>query len=141
MHNTICGITAAAAGALLLAAGATAGQSGTAQSTVRDIMLGMTAPASDVIFKAQSEAPTTDEEWRAVQAAAERLAESGRLLLRAPRARPEAEWKEMTEALIRAAERVGTLAGTHDGTALVDAGDAVYLTCETCHVRFVGGAQ
>ncbi len=141
MHTTIRTITAAAACALLLAAGAAAGQGGTAQSTVLDVMLGTTGPASDVIFEAQSEVPTTDEGWRAVQAAAERLAESGRLLQRAPLARPEAEWNEMAEALVREAARAGTLAGKHDGDALVDAGDAVYFTCETCHKRFVGGAR
>lgn len=110
-------------------------------STVRDVMLTMTVPASTAIFAAQSEPPTTDAAWIAVQKAAQMLAESGRLLTRPPLAKNNADWTDMAAALVTEAEKTLAIAGKRDADALAEAGDAVYLTCETCHERFLAPGQ
>jgi hypothetical protein len=48
--------------------------------TVRQIMLGIVAPTSDVIFKVTSQTPKYDKEWKTVQDSALMLAESWSLL-------------------------------------------------------------
>ena len=110
-------------------------------STVKDVMLTMTVPASTVIFEAQSEPPATDAAWIAVQKAAQMLAESGRLLARPPLTKNDADWTDMAAALVTEAEKTLAVAGRRDAAALAEAGDAVYLTCETCHGRFLAPAQ
>jgi cytochrome c556 len=109
--------------------------------TVRDIMLTMTEPATTAIFAAQSEPPTTDAGWIAVQKAAHMLAESGRLLARPPLTRNDASWTDMAAALVTEAEKTLAVAGKRDADALAEAGDAVYLTCRTCHDRFLAPGQ
>ena len=49
--------------------------------TVRQIMLGIVAPTSDVIFKVPNQAPKDEKEWKTLQDSALTLAEAGNLLL------------------------------------------------------------
>ena len=99
-------------------------------------MVTMTVPASTVIFEAQSESPATDAAWAGVQKAAQILAESGRLLSRPPVAKSNEHWAELAAAMVAEAEKTLAVAGKRDAGALAEAGDAVYLTCKTCHDRF-----
>ena len=60
--------------------------------SVRQVMLGIVKPTSDVVFKFQFDPPKTDEEWTTLQNNALNLAEAGNLLLipgRAKDASPE----------------------------------------------------
>ena len=49
--------------------------------TVRQIMLGIVAPAADVMFKAPNRPPKDDDAWTIVQNSALTLAEAGNLLM------------------------------------------------------------
>ena len=106
-------------------------------ATVKDVMVTMTVPASDVIFEAASEPPRTDAQWAALRQATVTLAESGRLLTRPGLARDASTWMELARTLVDAAEATRTIAEAKKGDALERASDAVYATCETCHARYL----
>ena len=72
----------------------------------------------------------------ALRASAKALADSGRVLATADRAKDDAEWIEMARALVTKAEATFKAIDKKDADALSNAGDEVYLTCKTCHDRF-----
>ena len=133
---TFLSSTGLAAGLLVCAITVTQGRMTQAPVSVKDVMARMTEPSSTVIFEAQSEPPTTDKAWIGVQKAAHILAESGRLLARPPLAKNDAHWTDMAAALVTEAEKTLVIAEKRDADALAEAGDAVYLTCKSCHDRF-----
>jgi len=87
---------------LLCCAGAAMAQGPTFQpvGTVRQVMLGIVKPTSDVVFKFQFDPPKTDEEWMTLRNNALNLAEAGNLLLLPGRAKDKGEWTKNAKALI-----------------------------------------
>src|SRR5688572_27248031 len=71
-------------------------------ATVKQVMLGITVPASNAVFAVAGEAPADDAGWQAVEASALAVAESGNLLLMKPRTHDDAEWKQHALALVDA---------------------------------------
>lgn len=110
-------------------------------STVTEVMTSMTIPSSDEIFEAASDPPANDERWAKVRLAALTLAESGRLLTTTKLAKDTGTWMEMAAALVKEAEKAAQIANAKDAKALEAVADSVYLTCETCHSRYMAGAQ
>jgi cytochrome c556 len=108
-----------------------------APATVKDIMLTMTVPSSEVIFSAASEPPKDQQQWDAVRKGAGELAESGRLLMSGGRAKDTTTWMEMARDLVKQAEATLKAAEGRNSDALSKASDDVYLTCETCHGRYL----
>src|ERR1700722_5935424 len=70
--------------------------------TVHQIMVGIVAPASDVVFKVATAGPKDDKEWAAVQNSALTLAEAGNLLMIPGRAKDKGEWMKNAKALLDA---------------------------------------
>jgi hypothetical protein len=105
--------------------------------TIHQIMLGIVAPTSDVIFKVPSVAPKTDAEWVAVQNSALTLAETGNLLLLPGRAKDNGEWAKDALAMVAAGAQAYKAANAKDAQAVSDAGDKIYDTCETCHTKYL----
>jgi len=103
----------------------------------RQIMLAVTIPASDAVFNAAAEPPTTDEEWVTVERAALALAESGNLLLIPGRAVDEGEWARFSHILIDTATRAYEAAQAKDIDGVSDAGNAIYEACEGCHKKYM----
>lgn len=129
---------AIAAGVLGLFTVASAQQVGLRSvATTADIMTALTAPSSTAVFKAASEPPREAGDWIAVRAQALMLAESGNLLLIGARVRDEGEWTRLAAAMRDAAEAAVKAAGAKDATALSDAGERVYETCEQCHRQYL----
>ena len=123
---------------MVLAAGTVVPQDSTkAAPTVKDVMTTMTVPASDAIFSAASEPPKDATQWVALRASAAMLAESGRLLNKTPRAKDDREWVEMARALVTETEATFKAIDAKDLDALSQAADGVYLTCKTCHDRYL----
>jgi hypothetical protein len=132
-------VTAAVA---LVTVAATARQDApAAPATVKGVMVTMTVPASDVIFDAATEPPKADQQWVAVRKSAVMLAESGKLLMTGERARDNTTWMEMARALVDRAEATLKAAEARNGDALSKAGDDVYVTCETCHMRYMDAGK
>jgi hypothetical protein len=124
--------------AVLVAGTATPQEPTKAAPTVKEVMTTMTVPASETIFSAAFEPPKEAAQWVALRASAKALADSGRVLITTARAKDDAEWIEMARALVTNAEATFKAIDANDAEALSDASNRVYLTCETCHARYMG---
>lgn len=103
----------------------------------RQIMLAVTIPASETVFNAAAEPPTTDEQWVSVERAALTLAESGNLLLVPGRAVDEGEWSRFSHMLIDTAAQAYEAAQAKDIDGVSEAGNAIYEACEGCHKKYL----
>ena len=102
-------------------------------ATVMEVMDAVTIPASDEVWLAAAEPPETEEEWEAVRHAALALAESGNLLLMEGRTLDRDEWITETIEFIDAAVLAVEAAAARNLNELIEAGDAIYDTCLSCH--------
>jgi hypothetical protein len=105
--------------------------------TVRQIMLGIVAPTSDVIFKVPSQAPKDDKEWKTVQDSALMLAETGNLLLIPGRAKDQGDWTKFSKSLIEQGSKAFKAANAKDAKSLEDIGNDIDDVCETCHAKYL----
>lgn len=106
-------------------------------ATVKQVMLGITVPASNAVFAVAGEAPADDAAWQAVEASALAVAESGNLLLMKPRAVDAQEWQQFAIALIDAGARAAEAARAKDVEKTSVAGDDMYNVCEQCHAKYL----
>jgi hypothetical protein len=81
--------------------------------------------------------PETDEEWEEVWAAAISLAESGNLLMMAPRAVDNDAWMGMSAALVQVGVDAAAAAEAKDPERVLAMGEQVYNVCLACHMRYV----
>lgn len=105
--------------------------------TVRQLMLGIVAPNSDVIFKVPSHAPKDDKEWKTVQDSALMLAETGNLLLMPGRAKDNGDWTKFSKSLIDQGSKAFKAANAKDAKSLEDIGNDIDDVCETCHAKYL----
>ena len=105
--------------------------------TVREIMLGIVAPASDAIFKVPNQAPKDDKEWKTVQDSALMLAETGNLLLVPGRAKDNGDWTKFSKSLITQGSKAFKAANAKDAKSLEDIGNDIDDVCETCHAKYL----
>lgn len=110
-------------------------------ATVRQVMLGLTIPASDLLFQIADNEPQDDTGWENVIATAAMLAESGNLLLTGPRDIGQPEWRELAGQLVERSKEAMDAAGRHDVDAVLEAGNALYETCENCHLKYLPKPQ
>ena len=83
--------------------------------------------------------PQTDEEWESVWASALALAESGNLLMMAPRAIDDGAWMQFSRSLVEAGVEAAAAAQAHDVDRVFAAGEQVYNVCAGCHARYIPG--
>ena len=81
--------------------------------------------------------PETDEEWEEVWAAAIGIAESGNLLMMAPRAVDNEAWIEMSAALVRVGVDAAAAAQAKDAERVLAMGEQIYNACLACHARYI----
>jgi hypothetical protein len=105
--------------------------------TVRQIMLAIVAPDSDIIFGVPNKAPKDDREWKTVQDGALTLAEAGNLLMIPGRAKDNGDWMKYAKALVETGSAAFKAANSKDAKALEDIGDKVDETCENCHAKYL----
>ena len=98
-------------------------------------------PASDAVFRAGGEAPTTSQGWTAARNQALMLAEAGNLLMIGTRARDTTRWITLSRALVDAAAMAATAAEKKDAKALAGAGDGITAACEACHRPYRDGGR
>jgi hypothetical protein len=111
-----------------------------AVGTVRDVMIGIVQPSSELVFEAAAETPQKPEQWTAIENGALMLAESANLLMIGGRARNEAAWARWATALRETSETAMKAARAKDAAAIETASDEVYQTCEGCHKVYLRGA-
>jgi hypothetical protein len=85
--------------------------------------------------------PQDEEEWSRVWASGITLAESGNLLLMAPRALDDPEWTRLSLALVDAGLNAARAAFDEDFMAVLDEGEKVYNVCSECHELFMPNLQ
>jgi hypothetical protein len=105
--------------------------------TVRQVMLGIVKPTSDVVFKFQFDPPKTDEDWATLQNNALNLAEAGNLLLLPGRAKDKGEWTKNAKALIETGSLAFKAANAKDAKTLAVVGDKIDEVCEACHAIYL----
>ena len=119
---------------------------------VKLLMSGVVDPSADGVWAsvaiditAAGEAhkkPTTDEEWAVVRNHALMLAESGNLLMMAPRARDNGDWMAFSLKLTDAAAEALDATIKKDADKLLLVGGLIYDACASCHKKYVpGGAR
>src|SRR5580693_5488237 len=105
--------------------------------TVRQVMLGIVKPTSDVVFKFQFNPPKTAAEWATLQNNALNLAEAGNLLLIPGRAKDKGEWEKNAKALADTGSQAFKAANKKDAMALEMIGDKIDGVCEACHAIYL----
>jgi hypothetical protein len=106
-------------------------------ASVKQVMEAITTPTSDVVWSVAIDPPETDADWEVLEANALALAESGTLLLMPGRAMDQGNWIVETRALVDASLLAAEAARGRDVEALLDAGDAIYDTCTSCHSSYL----
>jgi hypothetical protein len=81
--------------------------------------------------------PETDEEWEEVWAAGITIAESGNLLMMAPRAVDDGAWMQLSRELVDVGVTAAAAARSKDPEQVFAAGEQVYNVCVACHARYV----
>lgn len=106
-------------------------------ATTKQVMLGITIPASDVVFQVGNKAPADDMEWEKVQANALAVAESGNLLLVGTRLVDHGDWEKNVQSLIVAAKAAAQAAQEKNVDKVLMAGDGLYEVCDACHKKYM----
>jgi hypothetical protein len=116
-------------------------------TTTRELMESVVAHAAEVYWGAvqvivdetgvHERNPQTDAEWESVWAAALSIAESGNLLMMAPRAIDDGAWMQFSRSLIEAGVEAAAAAQAHDVDRVFAAGEGVYNVCTGCHLRYI----
>src|SRR5262249_56625640 len=107
-------------------------------------------PAADRVFASvkytetlkgrEEKVPHTDEEWQTVGNDAAALVESGNLLLMKGRRVDDGEWIRMSKAMIDAGQVVLRAAQAGRPDKVLEAGEALNVSCDTCHQRYQRGS-
>ena len=100
------------------------------------LMQAMIIPASDIVWAVGAEAPKNDEEWAKVRNNALLLAEAGNLLMIGDRAKDQDAWMQMSLALVDAGTAAFKAAEAKNAEGVMMAGDALYNSCEGCHMKY-----
>ena len=109
------------------------------QATMKELMLDLIYPTSDVLFYVAREEPKTDAEWLRIQLYGLALAESANVLMAPPRARDQGQWMKDARLLLDAGLSAYRAAQRRDYKALVDLNADLYEACQACHVNYRPG--
>ena len=122
-------------------------QEAAAVATVRQVMDGIVAPAAGKVFESvativtfegtEDRQPRTEAEWSLVGANAAALIEAGNLLMMGDRLKDKDEWMTMTRAMMDAAIVSMKATEARDAEALLNSGEALNESCDTCHVKYI----
>lgn len=108
-----------------------------AVASVKQVMQGITIPASNAVFAVAGQAPADDAAWQAVEASALAVAESGNLLLMSPRAVDDQDWQQYALALVDVGAKAAEAARAKNADQTSTAGDDMYNVCEQCHAKYM----
>jgi hypothetical protein len=119
-------------------------------ASIKQIMNGIVAPHTDVIFNAvtttvsasgvEEVAPETDEEWQGVGNSAAAIIESGNLLMMNGRAIDNDDWLKMTRAMMDAAQMAFNAAVKKSSADLFAMGPDLNDSCDACHKKYQRGS-
>jgi hypothetical protein len=138
-----------AAGTVLFAAACSGGPEPPPFKPIADTKLLMQAvidPAADHVWESAGTiidasgrtelGPKSAEEWDALRNSAVILAESGNLMMMAPRARDE-EWMRLAQAMIDTGEKAIRAAESKSTDQIFEVGGEIYAVCTNCHSKYL----
>lgn len=117
-------------------------------ASVKELMNATVQPAAAIYWQSVSTTvtkdgveekfPKNDEEWNAVWGAAITVAESGNLMMLAPRAKDgDREWLTFSSQLVAVGELAAKAARSKNPEAVLEAGEKVYDVCTRCHMKYI----
>lgn len=115
-------------------------------ATTKQLMSGIVDPWATAVFDSVSTsisdkgieeiAPKDDAEWALLGSRAAAIAEAGHLLMQEGRAIDQGDWIKMSQAMVDAAVQTVKAADAKNKDAVLDAGSALNLSCDNCHMRY-----
>ena len=116
-------------------------------ASMKQLMNEVIEPAADTYWDAvgsvsdrhgiTEHAPKSDEEWAVVRNSAMVIAESGNLLMIAPRATDRGDWMKFAREMVAAGVKARAAAESRDTKRIFDVGEEVYQTCVNCHAKYI----
>lgn len=105
-----------------------------ATTNLSEMMTRIVQPSSDAVFYVARTPPQTDEDWRRLESQTLMLAESANLLLMPGYVQALEQWVRDSLLMRNAAVAAYKAAQTKDLAALVELNNALYESCENCHM-------
>jgi hypothetical protein len=105
-----------------------------ATTNLSEMMTRIVQPSSDAVFYVSRTPPQTDEDWRRLENQTLMLAESANLLLMPGYVQAQEQWLRDSLLMRNAAVAAYKAAQTKDLAALEELNNALYESCENCHM-------
>jgi len=105
-----------------------------ATTTMSEMMTRIVQPSSDAVFYVLRTPPQTDADWRQLENQTLMLAESANLLLMPGYVQAQEQWLRDSLLMRNAAVAAYRAAQTKDLAALEELNNALYESCENCHM-------
>jgi hypothetical protein len=105
-----------------------------ATTNLSEMMTRIVQPSSDAVFYVARTPPQTEEDWRRLESQTLMLAESANLLLMPGYAQAQEQWLRDSLLMRNAAVAAYKAAQTKDLLALEELNNALYESCENCHM-------
>jgi hypothetical protein len=104
--------------------------------TMSELMIHLIYPTADAVFYIGTRTPTSEVEWKALEAKTLMLAESANLLMMPGRARDQDRWMADAKLMLDAGNAAFKAAKDRDVPALEALNDQLYQSCVTCHQHY-----
>jgi hypothetical protein len=129
-------VIAVVLGSVMAATLVSAADSASPQATTNlsEMMTRIVQPSSDAVFYVARTPPQTDEDWRRLESQTLMLAESANLLLMPGYVQAQEQWLRDSLLMRNAAVAAYKAAQTKDLAALEELNNALYESCENCHM-------
>ena len=105
-----------------------------ATTNLSEMMTRIVQPSSDAVFYVARTPPQTGEDWRRLESQTLMLAESANLLLMPGYVQAQEQWLRGSLLMRNAAVAAYKAAQTKDLLALEELNNALYESCENCHM-------
>ena len=105
-----------------------------ATTNLSEMMTRIVQPSSDAVFYVARTPPQTDEDWRRLENQTLMLAESANLLLLPGYVQAQEQWLRDSLLMRNAAVAAYKAAQNKDLAALEELNNALYESCENCHM-------
>lgn len=105
-----------------------------ATTNLSELMTRIVQPSSDAVFYVARTPPQTGEDWRRLESQTLMLAESANLLLMPGYVQAQEQWLRGSLLMRNAAVAAYKAAQTKDLAALEELNNALYESCENCHM-------
>ncbi len=106
------------------------------ETPIQKVMRELTIPASDYIWSIE-EPPNDESAWKEIRINGVKLANSASLLMDETHRIEGDDWSLHATALEEAANSAVQAAEMKDFDGLMDAGESIYNSCESCHAIYM----